>query len=429
MLTRMSVYRRNWCASPIITYNSKFITQNMLSVSDATAIIRQHQLTLPTETVPLTDATGRVLRETVRADRDFPPFDRVAMDGIAIRYTDYEAGQRSFQVTGMQRAGQEQQRLSDAGTCLEAMTGAMLPAGADTIVRYEDISLIDGQATVLVDDVRAGQSVHFQATDRHAGNELLAIGTWLGPTEIAVAASAGRAMLIVTALPRVALISTGDELVDVATTPLPYQIRRSNTYMLRAALTSVGITATLHHIVDDETALKSELATLLATHDVLILSGGVSAGKADFVPAVLAGLGVQKLFHKVAQRPGKPLWFGTLTTNGQPKTVFALPGNPVSTVLCAYRYVLPYLRACLGVAAELECYAQLATPVTFSPDLTYFLPVRLTSERDGRTLAHPLPGSGSADFANLLDADAFMELPTSQGQFGTGDAFQVWATR
>jgi len=400
----------------------------MLSVSDASAIIQQNQLTLPTETVPLTNATGRVLRETVRADRDFPPFDRVAMDGIAIRYTDYETGQRTFQVAGMQRAGQEQQQLSDAGTCLEAMTGAMLPADADTIVRYEDISITDGRATVLVDSIQAGQSIHFRATDRRAGDELLPIGTRLDATQIAVAASVGMAILTVTALPRVALISTGDELVDVATTPLPYQIRRSNTYMLRTALTSVGITATLHHIVDDEAALESELTTLLATHDVLILSGGVSAGKADFVPDVLAKLGVQKQFHKVAQRPGKPLWFGTVVGK-TPKTVFALPGNPVSTVLCAYRYVLPYLRASLGLAAAPAYYAQLTAPVTFPADLTYFIPVRLTSEPDGRTLAHPLPGSGSADFANLLDADAFLELPASQGQFGAGDVFRVWPTR
>jgi len=400
----------------------------MLSVSEATSIIKQHQLTLPTETVSLTDATGRVLRETVRADRDFPPFDRVAMDGIAIRFADYEAGQRTFHITGVQRAGQEQQRLSDAGTCLEAMTGAMVPAGADTIVRYEDITLTDGQAIVLIDSVQQNQSIHYRATDRHAGDELLPIGTRLGPTEIAVAASVGMAVLTVTALPRVALISTGDELVDVANTPLPYQIRRSNTYMLRAALASLGITATLHHIADDEAVLESELTTLLANNEILILSGGVSAGKADFVPDVLARLGVQKQFHKVAQRPGKPLWFGTVA-GSNPKTVFALPGNPVSTVLCAYRYVLPYLRSSLGLVAEPEHYAQLAAPVNFQPDVTYFLPVRLTSEPHGNMLAHPLPGSGSADFANLLNTDAFMELPASQGLFSAGAAFRVWVTR
>ena len=394
----------------------------MLSVSDAFAITQHHKLTLPTERVLLDDALGRVLREPVRADRDFPPFDRVAMDGIGIRFADIGSGVQSFRVVGMQRAGQAQQTLTDPGTCLEVMTGAMLPIGADTVIRYEDITVSDGLATVNITDIQSGQHLHHRATDRRAGDELLSVGKRLGPSELAVAASVGQTTLTVTALLRVALVSTGDELVDVADTPLPYQIRRSNTYMLRAALASLGIAATLHHIVDDETILAERLSALLAENDVLILSGGVSAGKADFVPDVLAGLGVQKQFHKVEQRPGKPLWFGT-TSN---KTVFALPGNPVSTVLCAHRYVLPYLRTSLGLLPDQPHYAQLAAPVTFRPAVTYFLPVRLTSEPDGRTRAHPLPGSGSADFANLLDANGFMELPADRSDFGVGEAFQVW---
>ena len=394
----------------------------MLSVSDAFAITQHHKLTLPTERVLLDDALGRVLCESVCADRDFPPFDRVAMDGIGIRFADIASGVQSFRVAGMQRAGQAQQTLTDSGTCLEVMTGAMLPIGADTVTRYEDITEADKLATINITDIRPGQHVHHRATDRRAGDELLSVGTRLGPSELAVAASVGQTTLIVTTLPRVALVSTGDELVDVADTPLPYQIRRSNTYMLRAALASLGIEVTLHHIVDDEAVLADRLSALLAENDVLILSGGVSAGKADFVPDVLVSLGVQKQFHKVEQRPGKPMWFGT-TSN---KTVFGLPGNPVSTVLCANRYVLPYLRASLGLPPDQPHYAQLAAPVIFRPEVTYFLPVRLTSEPDGRTLAHPLPGSGSADFANLLNATGSMELPPDRSDFGVGEAFRVW---
>lgn len=401
----------------------------MLTVTDAFALTQQHRLHLPTETVSLTDAAGRVLREGVRADRDFPPFNRVAMDGIVIRFADYKAGQRTFYIEGTQLAGQPQQTVSQVGSCLEIMTGAMLPIGADTVIRYEDVNLTDSQATITIEDVQPGQHIHPQATDRRAGDELLTSGTWLGPSELAVAASVGQTALTVTALPRVALISTGDELVDVGDAPLPYQIRRSNTYMLRTALATLGIAATLHHIIDDEAVLTSALATLLAENDVLILSGGVSAGKADFVPSVLAQIGVQKQFHKIEQRPGKPLWFGTKEEKDKQKAVFGLPGNPVSTILCAYRYVLPYLRTSLGLPAAPTRYAQLATPVVFNPAITYFLPVRLTSEPDGRTLAHPLPGSGSADFANLLAADAFMELPAERQEFGVGEAFSVWSTR
>ncbi|GAB4038289.1 molybdopterin molybdotransferase MoeA [Spirosoma jeollabukense] len=396
----------------------------MLSVSDAFAITQQHLLTLPIETISLHDALGRVLREAVHADRDFPPFDRVAMDGIGIHFSAYAAGQRTFPIAGQQFAGQAQQTLTDAAACLEVMTGAMLPPGVDTVIRYEDVTVSSGQATITIEDVQQGQHIHPRATDRRAGDELLSVGTLLRPPAIAVAASVGRATVSVTKLPRVALISTGDELVDVTETPLPYQIRRSNTYMLRAALTSLGIQATLHHIVDDEAILADQLTALLIENDVLILSGGVSAGKADFVPDVLARIGVQKRFHKIEQKPGKPLWFGTAPG----KTVFGLPGNPVSTILCGYRYVLPYLRASLGLPPVPIHYAQLARPVVFKPALTYFLPVRLTSEADGRTLAHPLPGSGSADFANLLDANAFMELPAERSEFGEGESFQVWLT-
>ena len=397
----------------------------MLSVSDAFALTQQHLLALPTETVSLDDGLGRVLRTPVLADRDFPPFDRVAMDGIGIRFVDYEAGQRLFRVVGMQRAGQPQQTLTEQNACLEVMTGAMLPIGVDTVIRYEDVTIINGQATITIQDVEKGQHIHVRATDRQAGDELLSIGTRLGPSELAVAAAVGQITLSVTVLPRVALISTGDELVDVSETPLPYQIRRSNTYMLRAALTSLGINATLHHIVDDEAVLQTELQKLLTTNEVLILSGGVSAGKADFVPDVLARLDVQKQFHKVEQRPGKPLWFGTMNT----KTVFGLPGNPVSTVLCAYRYVLPYLRASLGLSPARVQFAYLAEPVTFTPPVTYFLPVQLTSEPDGRLLARSLPGSGSADFANLVAADGFVELPADQSVFGTDETYRIWPIR
>jgi len=398
----------------------------MLSVAEAFAITQQHLLQLPTESVSLAAATGRVLQEPVLADRDFPPFDRVSMDGIAIRYEQYAGGARLFRIAGAQFAGQPQQTLTDQTACLEAMTGAMLPAQTDTVVRYEDVTIADGQATITIDDLQPGQNVHHRATDRRAGDELISAGMLLGPSEIAVAASVGRASVVVSALPRVALISTGDELVGLTETPLPYQIRRSNTYMLRAALLSLGITATLHHIADDELALEDMLTDLLANHDLLLLSGGVSAGKADFVPDVLTRLGIQKQFHKVDQRPGKPLWFGS-TAAGQ--AVFALPGNPVSTVLCACRYVLPFLRASLGLPADRPHYAQLTRTILFDPALTYFLPVRLVSEPDGRMMAHPLPGSGSADFANLLDADAFMELPADRAEFRAGEGFRVWPTR
>ncbi len=395
----------------------------MLSVTEAFAITQKHLLDLGTESVALDAAPGRILRETIRADRDFPPFDRVAMDGIAIAFGAFSAGQRPFRVAGMQRAGQPRQTNPATDTCLEAMTGAMLPFGTDTIIRYEDLTLTDGLATIAIDDVQPGQNIHRQSTDRRAGDELILPGTRLRPADVAVAASVGKPTLIVSALPRIALVSTGDELVDVDTQPLPYQIRRSNTYLLRAALQTMGLSATLHHLPDDEPVLEAGLAELLATNDILILSGGVSAGKADFVPDTLARLGVMRQFHQVNQRPGKPLWFGTV---GQQKTVFALPGNPVSTVVCFCRYLKPYLRAMLGQTPAPPQYAQLATPVTFRPPVTYFSAVSLQTDAAGGWLATPLPSSGSADFANLLTADAFAELPAESSEFRAGEPVLVW---
>ncbi|MBC8154289.1 MAG: molybdopterin molybdotransferase MoeA [Bacteroidetes bacterium] len=395
----------------------------MLSVADAFAITQTNLLDLGTEVVPLDAALGRVLREAIHADRDFPPFDRVAMDGIAIHYQSFADGQRRFRVAGMQRAGQPQQSLANTDTCLEAMTGAMLPLGTDAVIRYEDLTVADGMATINIDDVRAGQHIHHRATDRQAGDELIHPGARLQPNHIAVAASVGKSTLTVSVLPRIAVVSTGDELVDVHEQPLAYQIRRSNTYMLRAALATMGLAATLHHLPDDEPVLEAGLSDLLKTNDIVILNGGVSAGKADFVPATLTRLGVERLFHKVEQRPGKPLWFGAI--RGQ-KTVFALPGNPVSTAICFYRYLKPYLQATLGQTPEPARYVRLTTPVTFQPPVTYFTAVSLETDADGSWLATPLPSSGSADFANLLTADGFAELPAEESQFDAGTTVRIW---
>lgn len=416
---------------PCVHFPNLFSPYDMLSVSDAFDRIQQHLLPLPTETVILPDATGRVLRQSIRADRDMPPFDRVAMDGIAIQQAAFAGGQRTFRIAGMQRAGQDRQAMTDPTACIEVMTGSMLPTNCDAVIRYEDVSIQDGQATITIDDVVPGLNVHHQATDRRAGDELRQVGHLLDPFAIAVAASAGCWNLAVAALPRVALISTGDELVGIQDTPGPQQIRQSNTWMIRAALQTMGVQAVVHYLPDDEAILTQQLATLLHDNDLLIVSGGVSAGKADFLPDTLTQLGVRRVFHQVAQRPGKPLWFGVMGPDGgnPDKVVFALPGNPVSTALCTYRYVMPWLRASLGLPPEPPRFAVLAERVLFQPPLTYFISARLENTADGQLLAHPIPGSGSADFANMVTANVFLELPgTARNTFEAGEVFQVWGS-
>ncbi len=398
----------------------------MISVEQATQIILENAPSRGEEETPLLHSTGRVLRENLTADRDFPPFDRVTMDGIAIRFENFQNGQRSFPVEGLQAAGAPQLTLSQPTHCLEVMTGAMLPKGTDAVIRYEDLALKNGQATLLTDAIQVRQNIHPTGIDRKKGDVIVRAGSVISPAEIGVAATIGKANLRVAGLPKIAVISTGDELVEVHETPLAHQIRRSNAYSLAAALGTWGIEATMLHLPDEAAAMERILKEALENYDAILLSGGVSEGRLDFVPKVLAKLGVERLFHKVSQRPGKPFWFGALPeTSGRATVVFAFPGNPVSTFMCLHRYFQPWLRAGLGLQPIVFQYAALEEDFFFKPDLTYFLQVKTTFRADGQLSAKPVAGGGSGDLANLADADAFLELPLEQQSFQKGDVFPV----
>ena len=403
----------------------------MLSVADAYRHVLATARPLPTETVPLAAAVGRVLRQAVAADRDFPPYNRVTMDGIALAYSRLAAGQTTFAIERTQLAGAAPTPLTDPQAAIEIMTGAALPPGTDTVIRYEDLDFSDEpsrRATVRVAPPRLGHNVHAQGSDQPAGAPLLAPGLVLSPAEIAVAATVGAAALAVTRRPRVAVVSTGDEIVAIEATPLPHQIRRSNGPMLGAALALAGCESQEFHLLDDLASLKAELPMLLASFDAVLLSGGVSKGKADFLPQALRELGVTEIFHRVAQRPGQPFWFGQMPGGA---VVFALPGNPVATFANYYRYVQPWLRQCQGLPAEASqpAFAELTSPIEFKPALTFFLAVRLENAPDGRLLAYPAPTAGSGDLAGLLAADGLLELAAGQAHFAAGTAWPVWRFR
>lgn len=403
----------------------------MISVEDAYRQVLATARLLPAETVPLAAATGRVLRQTVTADRDFPPYHRVTMDGIALRYSSLEAGTTTFPIERTQLAGAVPEPLANPQAAVEIMTGAALPPGTDTVIRYEDLDFTPGaspgrQATVRVAPPRAGHNVHPQGSDQPAGAELLAPGQRLTAAEIAVAATVGAATLAVTRRPRLAVVSTGDEIVPVEATPLPHQIRRSNAPMLQAALAADGADSEAFHFNDDLASLKAGLPVLLAGFDAVLLSGGVSKGQADFLPQALQELGVAQVFHRVAQRPGQPFWFGQQPGGA---VVFALPGNPVATFAGYYRYVRGWLRQSQGLQASQPLFAELAGPVDFKPALTYFLAVRLENAPDGRLLAYPTPTAGSGDLAGLLAADGLLELAAGQTHFAAGSAWPVWRFR
>jgi molybdopterin molybdotransferase len=393
----------------------------MISVEEAEKIIFKHILPQNTEGVALQKTVGRVLAEDLSADRDFPPFDRVTMDGIAIHFDSFKNGQRLFHIENTQAAGAPSLTLMDKTHCIEVMTGAMLPKGCDTVIRYEDLKIENKKAEILLENLDYQQNTHKKGSDKKQNDVLILRGQKITAAEIATAATIGKTTLQVIKKPTVAVISTGDELVDIPDTPLPYQIRRSNVYAIAALLEDAfKIEATLFHFVDDKALIVKGLETILNKFDVVILSGAVSEGKFDFVPNALNDLGVEKLFHKVSQRPGKPFWFGTFQKKS---VVFALPGNPVSTFMCACRYVLPFIEASMGLE-PVRTSGVLLEDVIFKPDLTYFVPVKIISYHHA-PIVKALTGNGSGDLANLNEADGFLELPKDKTEFKAGEYYPL----
>ncbi|HNP36349.1 MAG TPA: molybdopterin molybdotransferase MoeA [Woeseiaceae bacterium] len=368
--------------------------------------------------IPLAQATGRVLQQDVVAERDQPPFDRVMMDGIAISYAAFAAGQRQFAIQATQAAGDVVLTL-EPGHAIEIMTGATLPDGADCIVPVERISVRAGTATIAPDyDARAHQFIHPRASDHEKGSLLLQPGTRIGPMEVAIIASAGLAEVEVAVQPSISVISTGNELVAAGQPIDAHQVRQSNGPAVIAMLEEHGYAnAHLDHLADDLDVLRTHLRRHLEQSDILVLSGGVSMGKADFIPQVLEELGVQLVFHKISQRPGKPMWFGI---GPAAQAVFALPGNPVSTIVCCRQYVLPALRHMNGMRPLMPQFAALTQDVNFAPRLTSFLPVKLLSNAAGQTLAMPVQTNTSGDFTALGGTDGYVELALEQSTFKAG---------
>jgi molybdopterin molybdotransferase len=381
----------------------------MISPSDAEAAIRKAAPQLPAVATRLEDLGGTVLREAIVSSRDQPPFDRVTMDGIAFSYASYRSGRRDFRVSGTQAAGAPQLTLSATDACIEVMTGAIVPTGCDCVVPVEKLSARDGIARVH-DDAGAvlNGNIHSRGFDCCRGDRLIEPGARLGAAEIAVIASTGQARVSATRSPRIVVISTGDELVEPGLPVTDWQIYRSNAYAVVATLRRRGFRELANdHLPDDLDALRTRLRTHLDERDVLILSGGVSMGRFDYVPRVLSELGVSVVFHKVAQRPGKPMWFG-VGARGQ--TVYALPGNPVSTLVCLMRYVLPGLDASMSAAVTKAEQISLTDDAEVKPELTLFVPVKIVPATGGAR-ARLCPTRGSGDFTSLLGTDGFVELP------------------
>ncbi len=382
----------------------------LITVNEASRIIDEATGILPEEEVSLVSAAGRVLRQSVVADRDVPPYDRVMMDGIAFAYSAWEKGLRAFPIAGTQPAGSPPKTLENPESCFEIMTGSVLSAGCDCIAPYEEVEIADGKARLKSGfEPVPGQFIHQMGSDYPAGSTLLQTGRRLTSRQIAVAAASGYASLQVTRNPRVTLVSTGDELVDIGQPLERYQIRPSNVYALLAGLSAQRIPDTQRlHLNDDPVEIEEKLASHLESSDVVILSGGVSKGKFDFIPDILDKLGVEKLFHGVAQRPGKPFWFGRIKGGA---SVFALPGNPLSTLICFHRFVIPALEKMLALPNSKPVWAALDESFDFEPPVTFYLPVDTESSPEGILKAHPRTVNNSGDYASVVNTTGFVELP------------------
>jgi molybdopterin molybdotransferase len=395
----------------------------MITVQQAEQLILENAVDYGAEIVLFDEALDRVLAENIKADRDLPAFNRVTMDGIAIDYQSIAQGITTFTIKAVQAAGDEPVNIQSINECIEIMTGAALPESVDTVIRYEDIEIKDGKAALLITNIKKGQNLHLKGADKKQGEIILTAGQLITPAVISLVASVGETELRVKRLPRVVILSSGDELVEVTAKPSAYQIRRSNSYMLQAILVQQGLKGAIRHLPDDPEIIKQELGLCLQNYDVILLSGGISMGKFDHIPQALKELQVTQVFHKVQQRPGKPFWFGK-HDNGV--VVFAFPGNPVASFMCTQRYFIPWLNASLGLEPKKPVYAVLGSDFVFQPQLQYYLQVKLQFNDHGQLIADPVEGNGSGDFANLADTDAFMELPLEKTEFKKGEVYKIW---
>lgn len=379
----------------------------MISMEKAFSILGRHLLVPDgSETIRLEVARGRVLAESVRSDVDLPPYDRVAMDGYAVRSADVRRPNTTLDVVETIHAGEVPRVRLTKGQACRIMTGAPLPRGADAVVMVENTRAVEEGARVLVStSVGPGENFCPRGEDLKRGAVVLSPGRLLGPAEAGILATVGKARVPVRRRPRVTILSTGNELVAPSRKPGPGKIRNSNAFSLAHFVEMGGGVVAGMKTVRDRKDKIEEAVGLGLRSEILLLTGGVSMGAADFVPEVLEESGVRVHFHRVAIKPAKPILFGT-----HPKgLVFGLPGNPISSFLALSLFVLPALRRRLGLPGAPGTWGQarLGESMKTPPHLTEFRPVAF---RDGRLF--PVPYNGSGHLASLLAADGFAVLPS-----------------
>ncbi len=373
------------------------------------------------EWVGLEQATGRIAAADVLAARDLPPFANAAMDGYALRGGELPTvGERRFSLAGTVLAGQAGDAACAPGACVRIMTGAPLPAALDTVVIQENVVREDGAIVVRAGE-RPGANVRPAGEDCRAGERVLAAGEVLSPARIALLAAGGAIHVQVTERPRVGLLVTGDELVEPGEEAGAGQVFDSNRAGIGAMLRQLGIEPLpAARVRDDPDALRVALQQAAGSCEVILTSGGVSAGDADFLPAVVSELGSVD-FHKVRMKPGMPFLCGRVGDT----LVFGLPGNPVSALVVFVALVRPALLAMQGAVPAPPVHARLGTAVAKRHGRTEFLRVRLASHTDGTCVATPLAQQGSGMLRGLAEADALAVIPAPAADLAEGAAIAL----
>jgi len=398
----------------------------MIPVTDAIQIVLQQVSLLGTESVPLGDSLGRILAEDIIADTDLPPFDRAQMDGYAVQAANTADTPARLRIVGESAAGAGWHQEMKSGEAVRIMTGAPVPAGADAVQQVELTREADGDGVVeILEPVQVGRSIVRRADEIKSGTTVLRAGEAINAAMIATLASFGYAQVKVGRQPRVAVMATGSELVDVDQKPGQDQIRDSNNYTIAAYASRCGaIVERLPLAGDDTEGLKREIASAARRSDVVITSGGVSMGVYDFTKAALKELGAEIFFERVALRPGKPTVFGRLGN----ALVFGLPGNPVSVAVTFNLFARTALRAMQGATdPELKKEtAVLSRSVKGSLDRESYLPAVLSTDEKGTLLAEPLRWGGSSDFVAFARATALINLPAGNKTIESGRQIKIF---
>ncbi|MBL0286557.1 MAG: molybdopterin molybdotransferase MoeA [Bacteroidetes bacterium] len=397
----------------------------MQSIENALELILSNKQNFGTETISIHDCLDRVLAEDIYADRDYPPFNRATMDGYAIISQDINIGKNNLlKITDTIHAGEAKQFALESGNCIKIMTGAPVPKRANAVIRIEDTHINGNEIHFNVKQLKENQNIAIQGEDARKGDLLIKKGTKLNPNSISLLAVTGHAKLEVYKLPIIAIVSTGNEIVAVESVIQPHQIRDSNVHTLKNSLLNYCISAIQTAlIVDDKIALKNTISELLNT-DIIIISGGVSKGDADYVPEILKHLGVIEIFHRVSIKPGNPLWFGKMPNGG---VVFGLPGNPISVQVGYKVFIESFIRKCFDMEPIEPLFLPLLGEKSKKSNFTEYFPCKLTHENKKSGLAiNKMNTSGDISTTNNSDGIAIHPSEKQTIEKGEFVEFYFW---